>query len=140
MNLKTGVLRKQSTSNFPKKEHFFTPWCVSGGKKCSFFGKFDVVCFLETHVLRFAFLPYYRRKSSSLFSYQQVFKFIKVVYFELALVAQLMLCIEVQTYAMYRTKFSLDQYNISPGLNFLIKNCRIKDFETFQILVSALLD
>ena len=34
--------------------------CVSGGKKCSFCGKFDVICFLETSVLRFALLPYYR--------------------------------------------------------------------------------
>ena len=33
---------------------------VSGGKKCSFFEKFDVLCFLETPVLRFALLPYYR--------------------------------------------------------------------------------
>ena len=35
--------------------------CVSGRKKCSFFGKFGVLCFLETFVLRFALLPYYRR-------------------------------------------------------------------------------
>ena len=35
--------------------------CVSEGKKCSFFGKFDVLCFLETTVVRFALLPYYRR-------------------------------------------------------------------------------
>ena len=28
---------------------------------CSFFGKFRVLCFLETPVLRFTFLPYYRR-------------------------------------------------------------------------------
>ena len=34
--------------------------CVSGGK-CLFFGKFAVLCFLETPVLRFAFLTYYRR-------------------------------------------------------------------------------
>ena len=34
---------------------------LPGGKKCSFFGKFDVLCFLETPVLRFALLPYYRR-------------------------------------------------------------------------------
>ena len=39
--------------------------CVSGGKKCSFFGKFGVVCFLETTVLRFALLPYYRRHYAS---------------------------------------------------------------------------
>ena len=37
--------KKQSTSNFPKNEHFLPPdthtyVCVSGGKKCSFFGKF----------------------------------------------------------------------------------------------------
>ena len=35
--------------------------CVSGGKKCLFFGKFDVLCFLETPVLRLALLPYYRQ-------------------------------------------------------------------------------
>ena len=33
--------------------------CVSGGKKCSLFGKFGVFCFLETPVLRFALLSYY---------------------------------------------------------------------------------
>ena len=35
--------------------------CVSGDKKCSFFGKFDVLFFLETPVLRLALSPYYRR-------------------------------------------------------------------------------
>ena len=50
-NLKTGVSRKQSTPNFPKNEHFLPPYTE----------KFDVLCFLETPVLRFALLPYYRR-------------------------------------------------------------------------------
>ena len=58
--------RKQSTPNFPKNERFLPPdthtyVCVSGGKKCLFFEKFGVFCFLETHVLRFAILPYYRQ-------------------------------------------------------------------------------
>ena len=35
--------------------------CVSGSKKCSFFGKFGVLSFIETSVLRFALLPYYQR-------------------------------------------------------------------------------
>ena len=35
--------------------------CVSGGKKCFFFGKFAVLCFLETTVLRLALFSYYRR-------------------------------------------------------------------------------
>ena len=35
--------------------------CVSGGKKCSIFEKFGVLCFLKTPVLRIAPLPYYRR-------------------------------------------------------------------------------
>ena len=35
--------------------------CVSGGKKCLCFGNFGVLCFLETPVLRFALLSYYRR-------------------------------------------------------------------------------
>ena len=61
-----GVSRKQSMPNFPLNEHFLPPdmhnyVCVSGGKKCSFFGKFDVVCFLETPFVRFALFPYNRR-------------------------------------------------------------------------------
>ena len=39
--------------------------CVSGGKKCLFSGNFGVLCFLETPVLRFALLPYYRRKKKN---------------------------------------------------------------------------
>ena len=63
-----GVSRKQSMPNFPLNEHFLPPdmhnyVCVSGGKKCSFFGKFDVVCFLETPFVRFALFPYNRRLS-----------------------------------------------------------------------------
>ena len=60
-----GCFKKKSTSNFPKNEHFSYSgthtMCVSGGEKCSFFGKLDVLCFLETPALRFALLPYYRR-------------------------------------------------------------------------------
>ena len=57
--------RNRSMPNFPKKEHFLPPdthtyVCVSGGKKCSFFEKFAVLCLLETSVLRFALLSYYR--------------------------------------------------------------------------------
>ena len=40
---------------------FHTYVCVSGGKKCSFFGKFGVLYFFETPVLRFALLLYYWR-------------------------------------------------------------------------------
>ena len=35
--------------------------CVSEGKKCSFFEKIGVFCFLVTLVLKFALLPYYRQ-------------------------------------------------------------------------------
>ena len=41
--------------------------CLSVGKKCLFFGKFGEVFFLVTFVLRFAFLPYYRRNGFRLF-------------------------------------------------------------------------
>ena len=63
-NLETNLTRKQSTQNFPKNEHFLPPdmhtyVCVSGGEKCSIFGKFGMLCFLVTSVLRFALLPYY---------------------------------------------------------------------------------
>ena len=64
-NLKTGVSRKQSAPKFPKNNYFLPPDThthvyVSGGKKCLFFRNFGVLCFLETPVLRFALLPYYR--------------------------------------------------------------------------------
>ena len=42
---------------FRKKERFLPP----DTHKCPFFGKFDVLCFFETPVLRFALLPYDRR-------------------------------------------------------------------------------
>ena len=47
--------------NFPENEHVLPPdthtyVCVSGSKKCLFFRKFGVFCFLETSVLR---LPFY---------------------------------------------------------------------------------
>ena len=62
--LKRLSLRKQSTPNFPKNEHFLPPdthTYVRKGKKCLFFGKFGVLCFLETPVLSFALFLYYRR-------------------------------------------------------------------------------
>ena len=67
-----GVSRKQSTPNFPKNEHFLPPdthtyVCVTGAKKCLFFGKFGELCFLKTPIMRFAFLPYYRRSDSIIF-------------------------------------------------------------------------
>ena len=53
----------KKTQNFPKNEHFLhlTCACVSGGKKCFWFGKFGVLYSLVTPVLRFALLSYYRR-------------------------------------------------------------------------------
>ena len=62
-----GCFKKTKQAKFSKKpEHFLPPdthtyVCVSGGKKCSFFEKFGVLCFLETPLLRLALLPYYRR-------------------------------------------------------------------------------
>ena len=60
------VTRKQSTPNFPKNEHFLPPDThtyvrVLVDKKCSLFGKFGVLCFLVTSVLRFGLLPHFRR-------------------------------------------------------------------------------
>ena len=62
-----GCFKKRKHAKFSKKRTFFltsdthTYVCISGGKKCSFFGKFGVLSFLETPVLRFALLSYYRR-------------------------------------------------------------------------------
>ena len=64
--IKLGVSKKQSTPNVPKNKHFLPPdkhayVCVSGSKKCSFYGKFAALCFLGASVLRFTLLPYYRQ-------------------------------------------------------------------------------
>ena len=39
-------------------------WYKAKIKKCLLFGNVGVLCFLETPVLRFALLPYYRRIAS----------------------------------------------------------------------------
>ena len=59
-NLKTGVSRKQSTPNFPNNEHLFSLIRTQETRNVHFL-KFGVLCFLETPVLRFVLLPYYRR-------------------------------------------------------------------------------
>ena len=51
-----GESQKQTTLNFPKKEHLLPPdtytyVCILGGKKCSFFGKFCMLYFFVTFVL-----------------------------------------------------------------------------------------
>ena len=60
-----GCHKKIKHIKFSKKRFLppdtYTYECVSGGKKYSFFGKFDVLCFLVTSVLRFALMLYYRR-------------------------------------------------------------------------------
>ena len=53
-NLKMEVTRKQSPSNFPKNEHFLPPTCKCQEiRNVRFFGKFGVLCFLVTSILRF---------------------------------------------------------------------------------------
>ena len=70
---------------FPENEHFLLPdthtWralcvcvCESGGKSCSFFGKFGVLCFPETLVSRFAVLPHYRRNGLLVQICNQIYK------------------------------------------------------------------
>ena len=62
-----GCYKKtRHAKNLPKKKQFLSPdthtyVCVARGKKCSFFRKFGVLYFLQTHVLRFALLPNYRQ-------------------------------------------------------------------------------
>ena len=58
-NLITGITRKQSPPNFPRNEPSLPPdmhtcVCISRGKKCLFFGKFGMLCFLVTPALKFA--------------------------------------------------------------------------------------
>ena len=63
------LTRKQSMPNFLKNKHFLPPdmqtyMCISGGKKCLFFGKFCMLCFLVNSILRLAILPYYRQNGN----------------------------------------------------------------------------
>ena len=60
------VIQENKACQIFRKTNVFYPListryvCVSGGKKCSLFGKFDMPCFLDAPVLRFtlfAFLP-----------------------------------------------------------------------------------
>ena len=65
-NLRKELTKKQSMKNYPKNEQLFSPnthryMCVSVDKKCLFFEKFALLCFLVTSVLRFSLLRYYRR-------------------------------------------------------------------------------
>ena len=55
---RNGCFKKTKHAKFSGKQTFLTPWYVSGGKKCLFSGKFGVLCFLETPVLRSVLLPY----------------------------------------------------------------------------------
>ena len=63
----TSVIRQKGESQngcFKKTKHakFAEKRMIRiGGKKCSFFGKFGVLSFLETPVSRIALLPYYRQ-------------------------------------------------------------------------------
>ena len=50
------IRQKDESQNEYFKKTKPTKFC----KKCLFFGKFGVLCFLETPVLRFALLAYYR--------------------------------------------------------------------------------
>ena len=62
------MFQENETCQIFRKSENFLPFdthrnvCISGGKKCLFFGKLGVLCFLKTLVLRFALSPYYRRK------------------------------------------------------------------------------
>ena len=62
---KAGQIFRKTNISFPQEnEHLLPPDAHVGifrGKNCSFFGKFDLLCFLVTPVLRFDLLPYHRR-------------------------------------------------------------------------------
>ena len=66
-----ACFKETKYAKFSKKQTFLpldthTYVRVSRGKKCSFFGKFYVLSFLQRPILKFALLPYYRRIISSL--------------------------------------------------------------------------
>ena len=51
--------KKSEYAKFSEKQTFLTP-LIRTRTKCSFFGKFGVLCFVIS-VLRFVLLPYYQR-------------------------------------------------------------------------------
>ena len=60
-----GCYKKRKHVKFSEKRTFLTPWYANvrvriRGRKCSFFGKFSVLWFLVTPVLRVALLSYYQ--------------------------------------------------------------------------------
>ena len=59
-----GGNKKTKHTKFSENEHFLPPDTHKGGKKSSFFGKFGVLYFLLTSVLRFTIMPYYRQIGS----------------------------------------------------------------------------
>ena len=60
-NLQENKKRKQENKKITFKKTKHAKFSEKLTFKCLFFGKFGVLCFLETPVLRFALLPYYRR-------------------------------------------------------------------------------
>ena len=62
-----GCFKKTKHAKFSEKTKISyplirTPTCAyQRVRNVCFFGKFGVICFIETPVLRFALLPYYRR-------------------------------------------------------------------------------
>ena len=61
-----GCFKKKTHVKFSKKRTFLTLWYAHvrvriRGSEMFDFGKFGALCFLETPILRFALLPYYRR-------------------------------------------------------------------------------
>ena len=68
-----GNKQKKHAESF-KNGYFSTPWYArtgAGCKKCLFFGKFGVLCFIVTSVLIFSLLLYYRRIYN--YSHQEYF-------------------------------------------------------------------
>ena len=64
MNISYLLIRTH-TCAYPEKWTFLTFWYAHlrvriKGNKCSLFGKFGVLCFLEAPVLRFPLLPYHQ--------------------------------------------------------------------------------
>ena len=81
-----GCCKKPKHAKFSIKQTFLTPWhahvCVSGGKNYSFFGKFGVLCFLVTPVLRFALLTFYRLPILKYFTHRMII-YSKILYLAL---------------------------------------------------------
>ena len=95
--------------------HLIHTCTYQGGKKCWFFGKFDVLCFLVTSVLRFALLPYYQRIMVVNLMKNSKTGHIQILQYYLSFETQFFMCqksaTQMFTFSRYKNQGNEKKYN-----------------------------